>query len=52
MSVALYTHTQTHTHMHTLDRIIWVYYPKNKNQESGEMVSGCCVRQASPHPAR
>lgn len=48
----LYTPTDTHTHMHTLDRIIWVYYPKNKNQESGEMVSGCCVRQASPHPAR
>ena len=35
----LYTHTHAHTetHMHTLDRIIWAYYPKNKNQESGEM---------------
>lgn len=30
MSVALYTHTDTH--MHTLDRIICVYYPKTRSR--------------------
>ena len=46
----LYTHTHTHTHAHSGQDYLGLL-PKNKKQERGEMVSGCCARQTSPHPA-